>query len=147
MTKLILIRGIPGSGKSTYARKIVPELGLPMLEADMFFINKFGNYEFNPKLIKVAHEWCYSSTVNLLNQGYGVIVSNTFTQMWEMERYLKIPEMLPDVEIEVITMLTEYNNVHGVPEDKVEQMRNRFESIPADFPWKHIVVAGPGEAQ
>ena len=41
--ELVLVRGLPGSGKSTYARS----LGYPNFEADMFFI-KDGKYVYNP---------------------------------------------------------------------------------------------------
>ena len=45
MKKLILLRGIPGSGKSTFAKSISNE-STGHIESDMFFI-KDGEYKFD----------------------------------------------------------------------------------------------------
>jgi hypothetical protein len=55
-------------------------------------------------------------------------VSNTFTQEWEMKFYKLIAKKYG---YKVYTIIVENRhggvNQHGVPEDKVEQMKNRFE--------------------
>ena len=51
---LYIVRGIPGSGKSTFAKT----LGGQHFEADMYFIDESGNYKFDITEIKLAHEWC-----------------------------------------------------------------------------------------
>lgn len=129
MPKLTLIRGLPGSGKSTYAAT-VPGL---RFEADQFFEDLHGNYKYDINLISVAHDWCFSNTVKALRCGYDCVVANTFTKMWELDRYLDIPRMLPDVIVEVIEMRTQYKNIHGVPEDKLKQMAARWEEISQDL--------------
>ncbi len=57
-----------------------------------------------------------------------IAVSNTFTQEWEMETYF---ELAKKHGFEVFTIIVENRhggiNQHGVPEDKIEQMKNRFE--------------------
>ena len=53
---LILVRGIPGSGKSTFANLIWNSYAI--CEADKFFYDKDGNYNFDPSKLKQAHEWC-----------------------------------------------------------------------------------------
>jgi adenylate kinase family enzyme len=125
MAKLTLIRGLPGSGKSTYAKT----LDCIHYEADQFFELDWGDYVFDPKLIKVAHEWCFAKTIRALRRGHDVAVSNTFTQLWEINRYLEIPRTLSDVEVEIVEMKTQYENIHGVPEDKLVQMAARWEDI------------------
>lgn len=129
MPKLTLIRGLPGSGKSTYASAVQ---GLHF-EADQFFEDLHGNYEYDINLIAVAHDWCFSNTVRALRCGYDCIVSNTFTKMWELDRYLDIPRKLPDVKLSVIEMKTQYKNIHGVPDDKLKQMAARWEEIPEEL--------------
>ena len=51
---LYIVRGIPGSGKSTFAKT----LGGQHYESDMFFINENGEYNFDVTKIKDAHQWC-----------------------------------------------------------------------------------------
>ena len=57
-----------------------------------------------------------------------IVVSNTFTQEWEMETYYKMAETWG---YRVFSVIVENRhggiNQHGVPEDKLEIMKNRFE--------------------
>jgi hypothetical protein len=131
---LILLRGLPGSGKSTTAKLLgAGGAGYAHFEADMYFMEN-GEYKFDPMKIKDAHKWCQNSVEHamLLNYttGYNstIIVSNTFTQEWEMEQYYKMAESWG---YRVYSIIVENRhggvNEHGVPEDKLEQMKNRFE--------------------
>lgn len=131
MKTLYIVRGIPGSGKSTFAKS----LGGTHFEADMFFI-KDGEYKFDMSKIKDAHKWCQDSvnTAMIFNHTSGlnetIVVSNTFTQEWEMKPYF---EMAEQYDYRVFSIVVENRhgglNDHGVPEDKIEQMKNRFEIV------------------
>jgi hypothetical protein len=136
MPKLTIVRGLPGSGKSTYAEGLTSRDSPRILhyEADMFFYRWPCGYEFNPLLLGAAHDWCYSSTVRSLWQRHDVIVSNSFVRLWELERYVTIPSIVPSVDIEIIEVLTQYNSVHGVPEEKIQQMRESWCQVPEE--WK-----------
>ena len=129
MKQLILLRGLPGSGKSTLAKMIVDRVS-SHIEADMFFVDRNGNYKFEPSKIKDAHEWCQGAVEFLMKdmQRSLIVVSNTFTQEWEMEVYYKLAE---ENGYQVHSIIVENRhggvNTHGVPEDKLEVMRGRFE--------------------
>ena len=131
---LILLRGLPGSGKSTTAKLLgAGGAGYAHFEADMYFMED-GEYKFDPAKIKDAHNWCQNSVEQamLLNYTAGhndtIIVSNTFTQEWEMEPYYKLAESWG---YRVYSIIVENRhggvNVHGVPEDKLQAMKDRFE--------------------
>lgn len=125
---LYLIRGISGSGKTTYAKKLQKEYpSLSHYEADMYFY-KDGVYNFNPKFLRTAHHWCLKSTEKDIKEGKSVIVSNTFTQLWEMEEYIKLTEKY-NTQLIILKTIGNYKNIHGVPEDVLEKMRNRWEDI------------------
>lgn len=129
MQNLLLIRGVSGSGKTT---KVVTEyipLGYKHFEADMYFIDSEGNYKFDPKKIKMAHQWCQDSTRTALMAGISVVVSNTFTQLWEMDYYINLAKSL-NIPFEVIECTGSYKNVHGVPDEIVQKMRARWEVYP-----------------
>jgi predicted kinase len=127
MNTLILLRGLPGSGKSTVAKLFVG--ALCHYEADMFFVDANNVYRFEPAKIKDAHNWCRHKTMEAMKAGRPtVIVSNTFTQEWEMETYYMLAE---ELDYRVVSMIVENRhggkNLHGVPEDKLDAMRKRFE--------------------
>ena len=132
MKNLYLVRGLPGSGKSTLAR----EISTAFVEADMFFLNHEGEYVFDGSKIKEAHAWCKATVrewMGMNDDTYGleysdIAVSNTFTQEWEMEDYY---ELAKEYGYRVFSIIVENRhggvNQHGVPEEKLEQMKNRFE--------------------
>ena len=76
---LYIVRGIPGSGKSTFAKT----LGGTHFETDNFFMVD-GEYKFDVTKLKVAHEWCQNSvnTAMILNittdLNNTIVVSNLF---------------------------------------------------------------------
>jgi predicted kinase len=122
--ELFLLRGLPGSGKSTLARS----LGGMHMEADKYFMPS-GKYEFDASQLRDAHNWCQNAVrVGMETQGQKIVVSNTFTQEWEMDPYYKLAEQYG---YRVYSLIVENRhegiNEHGVPADKLEQMKNRFE--------------------
>jgi len=94
----------------------------------MYFM-KDGEYKFDPSQIKMAHNWCMIQTEKAMaNDTSIIIVSNTFTQEWEMDFYY---EKAKYYDYDVFSVILENRhggvNTHGVPEDKLEIMKNRFE--------------------
>lgn len=131
MTKLVLIRGLPGSGKSTLACTMTDEAGVPFfhVEADMYFCRHNGEYLFNPAEIPLAHDWCQHNATLALEKGQNVVVSNTFTQQWEMKPYALMAKQL-GAEFEVVEATGDYQNIHGVPEDALKRMKARWQLLP-----------------
>lgn len=123
MNELVLIRGLPGSGKSTLAKRMKEH---KHLEADMFFMVG-DEYRYDPSKTKAAHEWCQKMTLMALAKGRNVVVSNTFTRHWEMQPYRDIAERL-GVPIRFIVAEGNFKNIHGVPEDVIEKMKERWEA-------------------
>jgi predicted kinase len=127
MKTLILLRGIPGSGKSTLAKTLVNK-DYCHKEADMFFVDSEGNYKFEPSKIKDAHRWCQEEVDFLMKYEHSpLVVSNTFTQEWEMDAYYQLAEKYGYTVFSVIIENRHGGvNEHGVPDEKLEQMRARF---------------------
>ena len=57
MKKLFLVRGLPGSGKSTFAKALVGSDFL-VCEADKFFYDKEGNYNFDATKVTKIDNRC-----------------------------------------------------------------------------------------
>jgi len=142
VAKLTIVRGLPGSGKTTYAETLASTTGANHYEADMFFMRWPTGYTFDSNVLSAAHDWCYSSTVRSLWQGNSVIVSNTFTQYWEIERYAAIPNIVDSVDVELVEVRTQFQSIHSIPESKIEAMRRRWENLPVDFPFPVTIIDG-----
>ena len=127
---LFLIRGLPGSGKSTEAKRLearAPGL-FRHLEADMYFI--LGDeYIFEASKLGRAHEWCQSKTEEYLERGYNVIVSNTFTTLKEIKPYEDIAKKL-SVKLEVYQMNNSFKSIHNVPVETIKRMKDRWQEYP-----------------
>lgn len=129
MAKLYIIRGIPGSGKSTIAKKLLEEGKVDThWETDMFFTTKDGVYMFNRDQVSDAHRKCQEKVCQDLTSGKNVAVSNTFVKNWEMMYYFDLAKAL-NAEVEVIRATGCYNNVHGVPFEVVERMVQTWETL------------------
>ena len=130
--ELILLRGLPGSGKTTLAKIILqlrstdePEI----LSADDFFEDKEGDYNFDPTKLKEAHNYCqFRCSERMRQQQAKIVVANTFTQEWEMDEYFKMAERY-NYRVHTVVVENRHGNenIHGVPEDKLQQMKNRFQ--------------------
>ena len=124
MKELFLLRGLPGAGKSTLAKSI----GGMHIEADNYFMDG-DEYKFDASKLKEAHAWCQNVVkVWIINSVPKITVSNTFTQEWEMQPYFDLAEKYG---YRVYSLIVENRhggvNEHGVPEEKLVQMKNRFE--------------------
>lgn len=126
---MILIRGLPGSGKSTLAQLLCKLGTFSWFEADHFFLNIKGDYEFKPRILKAAHEDCRMRTHYALAHNSSVIVSNTFSQKWEMKPYLTMAKAY-NIEPLVVECKGQWPNIHNVPQEVIERMKQRWESYP-----------------
>lgn len=122
---LLIIRGAPGSGKTTKAKKMKTAFGFKHVEADMFF-EKDGKYLFEKDKVRLAHKWCQQLTFKFLSEGKDVVVANTFTKLWEIAAYTDFCKQ-NDIYFEVVELFNDYGNVHNVPEEVVQRMREQFE--------------------
>jgi predicted kinase len=119
----LLVRGVSGSGKSTYARSL---RGYKHIETDMFFLNWLGKYDFDYTRLGEAHDWCQRTTRHMLQSGNNVVVSNTFTQRWEIQPYLDMAEEL-GISVEIIVMRGRYQNTHNIPDEVIQRQLDRWE--------------------
>jgi hypothetical protein len=156
MAELFIVRGLPGSGKTSLGKK----LSLLVYAADDYFLDKEGRYNFDPAKLGAAHAACQDNVRRALEYGCEkVAVTNTFTQRWEIQPYLDIAAVcqaadndeeseFQPIRVTVVDMfdggLTDEElasrNVHGVPAAGIAAMRGRYE-----FDWKNGNPVPPWE--
>lgn len=131
---LIITRSVSGAGKSTFAKLLCEgRRGWVYCEADEFWYDNKGNYNFDINKLGAAHLWCQNKFLDFLKEpSVEVIVcSNTNTK----ERDWKFYEDEAKKRGMQVTFLILENrhggeNIHSVPEAALEnQEKNILHSI------------------
>ena len=136
MKRLILIRGLSGSGKTEHAELIVGDHDdRAEVTVDRFFEDEDGNYAFDFSRIKEAYEWCKDETKLLLEDEYEiVVVHNSFTRKWEAEPYFDLAKE-HGYDVQVISLYDGGLNdkdlsdrsVHGLSSHQISEQRKRWD--------------------
>jgi len=121
---LIIVRGLPGSGKSTVAEL----LGDYICTADDYHM-KNGKYEWKREKVAFAHLKCQQKVNDGMKKGIErIIVANTSTTEKEMAPYYILAGMF---KYKVFSIIVENRhngvNTHNVPETTLDAMKNRFD--------------------
>ena len=121
---LLLIRGLPGAGKSELARALGGET---FANDDYFTIG--DQYLFDAKRMHQAVASCLQGVKNAMEDRKPLIcATNVFAEDAEMEPYRRLCA-LHGYRCHVVTVENRHGgrNIHGVTPDKIEEMRRRFE--------------------
>ena len=144
---VIIMRGLPGAGKTTYLQKILEEdlRGLPepmtICSADHSHM-KDGTYQFDPKNAPTAHRECLRQFLAATQRGDSlVVVDKTNVSQWEYVQYVNIAQV-HDYDVRIIEFHTPVKlsierNIHGVPAEVIRGMATRWEPI---LPWHEGMV-------
>lgn len=144
--RVIIMRGIQGSGKSTWAVKTKCELQsngvqVRICSADHAHVNSDGNYEFIPENAGEAHLKCFTSFLFYLQQRKDVedhpqvvIVDNTNIGLHEMTPYVQLAKSHGVPVIEIVQMCSPLDmclkrQTHGVPEETVQRKYEELNSV------------------
>ena len=132
--KLLVMRGLPGSGKSTYLLKTAPSA--VVCSADHFFVRADGQYVFDASKLKAAHETCFMKFKNLITNELPklVAIDNTNLTWWEAGRYIEAG-LGAGYEVEVVDVralpeVAAARNIHGVPAEHIQKMARKQIEIP-----------------
>lgn len=125
-TELVIIRGLPGSGKSTRAKtEFKNHLHY---EPDHLFCDTQGRYRFDSQVWEQACKWVWIMTDFALARGESVVVSDVFAVRSEIVPYRDLAAQHGAV-FRIITCSEQFGGVHRVPVTVQRAMRERFESI------------------
>ena len=124
MPKLYLIRGLPGSGKTTLAK----DIALAVCEADMFFTDQWGEYKWHRERLPTAHKWCQDRCERYMKAGaFTIAVSNTFVTRANMDPYIELAKKY-GYDVTEITMSGPLReSIHNVPPSDITRMKEQWE--------------------
>ena len=128
MAILHLFRGVPGSGKSSAAMRMFPQV--VRFENDMF-CERDGTYQWSKERVKEAINWCIESVRNALEHGMDVVVANTFTKKRYIAAYEKIANEY-GAKFEVYRCTGNFQNTHGLQSKLVDSFKDAMEDWPGE---------------
>ncbi|KAI1238256.1 hypothetical protein IHE44_0012974, partial [Lamprotornis superbus] len=133
---LVLLRGVPGSGKSYLARNLLEDNpGGIILSTDDYFY-KHGQYHYDPDCLGEAHDWNRKRAKEAFEMRISpIIIDNTNIQAWEMKPYVILAQQFkykvmfrePDTWWKFKPKELERRNIHGVSKEKIKRMLERYE--------------------
>lgn len=153
MTTVALMRGLPGSGKSTQVQQLCcPGTDL-IVSADQYFdrlarqVGKTYQEVFDPRFLGAAHAWCLKTFAEALrSEEYSwVFVDNTNTTLVECAPYIALAQAygatLKVYELECDPEVAFQRNVHGVPKAAYARMQENLQTSAAQWPrhWPEII--------
>jgi hypothetical protein len=121
---LYILRGIPGSGKTTLARQMATEKNIRLVEIDQF-LEVDGVFVYDRNKISAGIDWCHEQVAHEMAAGRSVIVANTHRRWREMRDYVSVALEL-GFEVQIIQCLGDYGSVHDVPDAKMAEFRKTF---------------------
>lgn len=135
--QFIIMRGLPGSGKSTKAKKLAGRFG-QVFSADDCFMDREGNYNFNRNKLGYAHKWNQKRALISFDAKIPIIIiDNTNTTLREMRAYLPHIEQAklrgyqvrieePDTHWRFDVGELHKRGTHNVPLTSIQTMLNRY---------------------
>lgn len=131
--KLIILRGLPGSGKSDIAKKLV---GNGIIHSTDSYLTKNGRYEFDQENIAKYHHYNLMSSIRSMKKGISpIIIDNTnivalhclnYVEQGKMYGYEIViiePEAPWAFDVEELVK----RNSHDVPRDTIIDMLQKYE--------------------
>jgi predicted kinase len=122
---VIIIRGLQGSGKSSVAKLFETKA---ICSADDYFVRD-GVYEWYGMGLPKAHQWCIRKCRRfMMIEAQRIVIDNTAVKARDLKPYYGLAE---DYGYKVFSIVVENRhggiNSHGVPEDAIQRLREKFD--------------------
>jgi predicted kinase len=122
---LVILRGLPGSGKSSFASL----LSKAICSADDYLINREGEYIWTESRVIQAHEWCERKCERFMKKQISlVVIDNVSVKSRDMRPYRKLAK---EYGYKVYSVIVENRhkgiNTHNVSKEIMKSMRKKFE--------------------
>lgn len=126
---LIILRGLPGAGKTTLARVLSENGKYPLFSVDDFFTDaKTGKYSFVFSKNHIAYRQCLQHCEKAMKENIlKIILHNVFSMQWEMEPYFKLAKQYSyTLHITTVEKYHTHSNTHGITNEQIKKMAKKF---------------------
>ncbi len=125
---VILVRGVMGSGKSTFAKMLIAGRDAVLLENDMYMYDENGVYHYDETKKEYYAKSLYRDFMQSINAGVPYIVICNASPTWKNLKHYR--KLAIDNGYKFTSLVIENRNetisVHDVDEEKVERFRKEF---------------------
>ncbi len=131
MNSLILLRGLPGSGKTTLAKELSEKGKYPVFSIDDYFTSANGDYKFEFDKNHLAYKQCEENTRVAMQKGSSkIFLDNVFSIEWELEPYFKLASEF-QYKLFVITVENRHKgrNVHEISDEQIQKMAEKYKVV------------------
>ncbi|XP_060590391.1 2',3'-cyclic-nucleotide 3'-phosphodiesterase-like isoform X2 [Ruditapes philippinarum] len=128
---MFIMRGLPGSGKSTLVKCLQEVYKGIVCSADDFFYDNDGTYNFDAGRLSEAHKFCQDKASYHCDKGKPVvIIDNTNIQRWSMSFYVKLAQNSCHYHVVIVEPRTPWRydpdelaarNIHNVDRDLISK--------------------------
>jgi predicted kinase len=128
MNSLIILRGLPGSGKTTLAN-LLSENKWPVFSIDSYFTDpKTNEYNFQFDKNHLAYKNCENQTRQAMqNKTEKIFIDNVFSLDWEIEPYFKLAsEFNYSVFVTTVENYQGHKNTHKISEEQIQKMAAKY---------------------
>lgn len=128
MRSLIILRGLPGAGKSTLST-ILSENRWPVFSIDSYFTDTVsGEYRFQFDKNHLAYKACQLNTEQaMIAQLEKIFIDNTFTLDWEIEPYFKLAAKYNyTVFVATVENRHQGKNRHNISDEQIKKMAEKY---------------------
>lgn len=134
MKTIWIMQGISGSGKSTLVEWIDASVGLTakIVSADQYFTRMDGGYQFDPKKLGEAHQYCWDEFRKAVMRGdLTIVVDNTNITRREYMRYVRLGRRYGYRVVKATLMEDDIGtcytrNEHNVPLEVIERQHDKL---------------------
>lgn len=135
MKQVIILIGIPGSGKSHFCS----DKEASIVSADSFFM-KDGEYQFDVSELSQAHNACMKEFISYVQDKKSlIIVDNTNTTIEQIAPYYSVAKAFGySVQLRKIVcdpVIAAKRNTHNVPYSTCKRMADQINNLKIPFFW------------
>lgn len=126
---MLILQGVPGSGKSAFARKAMTKtINAVIVSTDEWRFDLTGKYVHDRLKNRAQHQAAQQKARVLLELGCSVIVDNTNITNFHIKPYVQMAVDL-DVPVKFFRTTGEFPNIHDVPDEEIKRMLATMEDL------------------